>query len=222
LESSINEDSVYAGARLLAVADGIGDPLGGDIASQTMVAALADLDDVDPGEDILGKLDAAVRAGNYTIRALRSPDYAGMGTTLTAILFAGNRFGLAHIGGSRGYLLRDGELTQITTDEIATGPMVDHGRHYAGERSLMMRRLRGGHELPTLTMREARAGDRYLLCTHGLSDWVGDPTIREGLQISDTAKSAVTLIEMALRNGAADNITVVVADVLDVGVKIPT
>jgi serine/threonine protein phosphatase PrpC/predicted Ser/Thr protein kinase len=195
-----NEDSVYAGARLLAVADGIGDPLGGDLASQLMIGALAGLDDEEPGENILGKLDAAVRIGRTAIgtAAHTNPDYAGMGTTLTAVLFAGNRLGLAHVGGSRGYLLRDGELTRITTDGIA-----------------MMRPM--GDARPTLTMREARAGDRYLLCTHGLSDYIGDRTIREKLQVPDIAKSASTLIELALRSGGGDNVTVVIAEVIDIG-----
>src|SRR6185312_12736375 len=109
---------------------------------------------------------------------------AGMGTTLTAILFAGKRFGLAHIGGSRAYLLRDHELTQLTKDD--------------------MRRLRGD-EIPTLTMRDAGAGDRYLLCTHGLSDFVDDRTIRQALEEADAASTADRLIELALRGGGTHN-----------------
>ena len=142
-----------------------------------------------------------------------------MGTTLTAILFAGNRLGLVHIGDSRGYLLRDGELAQITKDDTFVQTLVDEGRitaeeaHSHPQRSLIMRALTGHEVEPTLIMREARAGDRYLLCSDGLSDPVSHDTILEALQI-DVAESADRLIELALRGGP-DNVTVVVADVID-------
>ena len=100
-----NEDSVYAGARLLALADGMGGHAAGEVASQLVIAALAHLDDDEPGGDLLSKLDAAVREGNSAIAAHveADPELEGMGTTLTAILFDGNRLGLVHIGDSRGY-----------------------------------------------------------------------------------------------------------------------
>ena len=218
-----NEDSVYAGARLLALADGMGGHAAGEVASQLVIAALAHLDDDEPGGDLLGKLDAAVRAGNSAIAAQveMEPDLEGMGTTLTAILFAGNRLGLVHIGDSRGYLMRDGELAQITKDDTFVQTLVDEGRitaeeaHSHPQRSLIMRALTGHEVEPTLTMREARAGDRYLLCSDGLSDPVSDETILEALQIPDVAESAYRLIELALRGGGPDNVTVVVADVVD-------
>jgi PPM family protein phosphatase len=218
-----NEDSVYAGARLLALADGMGGHAAGEVASQLVIAALAHLDDDEPGGDLTGKLDEAVRAGNAAIAAQveMEPDLEGMGTTLTAILFAGNRIGLVHIGDSRGYLLRDGELTQITKDDTFVQTLVDEGRitreeaHSHPQRSLIMRALTGHEVEPTLTIREARAGDRYLLCSDGLSDPVSDETILEALQIPDVAESAYRLIELALRGGGPDNVTVVVADVVD-------
>jgi len=218
-----NEDSVYAGARLLALADGMGGHAAGEVASQLVIAALAHLDDDEPGGDLLAKLDSAVRAGNAAIAAQveMEPDLEGMGTTLTAILFDGNRIGLVHIGDSRGYLLRDGELTQITKDDTFVQTLVDEGRitreeaHSHPQRSLIMRALTGHEVEPTLTMREARAGDRYLLCSDGLSDPVSDETILEALQIPDVAESAYRLIELALRGGGPDNVTVVVADVVD-------
>ncbi|OBA69358.1 serine/threonine protein phosphatase [Mycobacterium sp. 1554424.7] len=218
-----NEDSVYAGARLLALADGMGGHAAGEVASQLVIAALAHLDDDEPGGDLLAKLDAAVRAGNAAIAAQveMEPDLEGMGTTLTAILFDGNRIGLVHIGDSRGYLLRDGELVQITKDDTFVQTLVDEGRitreeaHSHPQRSLIMRALTGHEVEPTLTMREARAGDRYLLCSDGLSDPVSDETIHEALQIPDVAESAYRLIELALRGGGPDNVTVVVADVVD-------
>lgn len=218
-----NEDSVYAGARLLALADGMGGHAAGEVASQLVIAALAHLDDDEPGGDLLGKLDNAVRAGNSAIAAQveAEPELEGMGTTLTAILFAGDRIGLVHIGDSRGYLLRDGELTQITKDDTFVQTLVDEGRitreeaHSHPQRSLIMRALTGHEVEPTLTMREARAGDRYLLCSDGLSDPVSDETILEALQIPDVAEAAYRLIELALRGGGPDNVTVVVADVVD-------
>jgi protein phosphatase len=218
-----NEDSVYAGARLLALADGMGGHAAGEVASQLVIAALAHLDDDEPGGDLLAKLDHAVRSGNAAIAAQveAEPELEGMGTTLTAILFAGDRIGLVHIGDSRGYLLRDGELTQITKDDTFVQTLVDEGRitreeaHSHPQRSLIMRALTGHEVEPTLTMREARAGDRYLLCSDGLSDPVSDETILEALQIPDVAEAAYRLIELALRGGGPDNVTVVVADVVD-------
>jgi serine/threonine protein phosphatase PrpC len=218
-----NEDSVYAGARLLALADGMGGHAAGEVASQLVIAALAHLDDDEPGGDLLAKLDTAVRSGNAAIAAQveMEPDLEGMGTTLTAILFAGSHLGLVHIGDSRGYMLRDGELTQITKDDTFVQTLVDEGRitreeaHSHPQRSLIMRALTGHEVEPTLTIREARAGDRYLLCSDGLSDPVSDETIHEALQIPDVAESAYRLIELALRGGGPDNVTVVVADVVD-------
>src|ERR1700741_2535151 len=218
-----NEDSVYAGARLLALADGMGGHAAGEVASQLVIAALAHLDDDEPGGDLLAKLDAAVRSGNSAIAAQveMEPELEGMGTTLTAILFAGNRIGLVHIGDSRGYLLRDGELTQIRRDDTFVQALVDEGRitreeaHSHPQRSLIMRALTGHEVEPTLTMREVRIGDRYLLCSDGLSDPVSDETILDALQIPDVTDRADRLIELALRGGGPDNVTVVVADVVD-------
>lgn len=218
-----NEDSVYAGARLLALADGMGGHAAGEIASQLVIAALAHLDDDEPGGDLLSKLDSAVREGNSAIAAHveADPELEGMGTTLTAILFAGNRLGLVHIGDSRGYLLRDGELTQITKDDTFVQTLVDEGRitaeeaHSHPQRSLIMKAITGHDVEPALIMREARAGDRYLLCSDGLTDPVSHDTILEALQIPEVADCADRLIELALRGGGPDNVTLVVADVID-------
>lgn len=218
-----NEDSVYAGARLLALADGMGGHAAGEVASQLMIAALAPLDEDDPGGDLLGKLESATRAGNASIadHVEEEPELEGMGTTLTAILFAGSRLGLIHIGDSRAYLLRDGELTQITRDDTFVQSLVDQGRITADQakthpqRSLIMRALTGNDIEPTLTMREARAGDRYLLCSDGLSDVVSQETIAETMAEGGERECADRLIELALRSGGPDNITVIIADVID-------
>ncbi|WP_137722858.1 PP2C family protein-serine/threonine phosphatase [Prescottella subtropica] len=220
-----NEDSVYAGARLLALADGMGGHAAGEVASQLMIAALAHLDDDEPGEDLLGKLDAATREGNATIadQVEEDPELEGMGTTLTAMLFTGSRLGLVHIGDSRAYLLRDDQLTQITRDDTFVQSLVDEGRitaeqaHTHPQRSLIMRALTGNEVEPTLTMREARAGDRYLLCSDGLSDPVSDETIANTMREGTHDECADRLIELALRSGGPDNVTVIVADVIDYG-----
>ena len=221
-----NEDSVYAGARLLALADGMGGHAAGEVASQLVIAALAHLDDDEPGGDLLSELNVAVHEGNTAIAAHveADPELEGMGTTLTAILFDGNRLGLVHIGDSRGYLLRDGELNQITKDDTFVQTLVDEGRitaeeaHSHPQRSLIMRALTGHEVEPTLIMREARVGDRYLLCSDGLSDPVSRETILDALQLPDVVESADRLIELALRGGGPDNVTVVVADVVDYGI----
>ncbi|MGU3501976.1 protein phosphatase 2C domain-containing protein [Mycobacterium sp. C31M] len=218
-----NEDSVYAGARLLALADGMGGHAAGEVASQLVIAALAHLDDDEPGGDLLNKLNVAVHEGNSAIAAHveADPELEGMGTTLTAILFAGARLGLVHIGDSRGYLMRDGELSQITKDDTFVQTLVDEGRitaeeaHSHPQRSLIMKALTGHEVEPTLIMREARVGDRYLLCSDGLSDPVSHDTIAEALQMPDVVDAADRLIELALRGGGPDNVTVVVADVVD-------
>src|SRR5882757_5865979 len=127
-----NQDSVYAGPRLLALADGMGGHAAGEVASKLVISALVPLDDDEPSDDLLGELREATEHGNEAITNLvaEQPDLEGMGTTLTAILFAGNRLGLVHIGDSRGYLLRDGELTQITKDDTFVQTLVDHaGTH---------------------------------------------------------------------------------------------
>ncbi|MDZ7885883.1 MAG: protein phosphatase 2C domain-containing protein [Mycobacterium sp.] len=218
-----NEDSVYAGARLLALADGMGGHAAGEIASQLIIGALAHLDDDEPGGDLLSKLADAVQEGNGAIAAHieADPELDGMGTTLTAILFAGNRLGLVHVGDSRAYLMRDGELNQITKDDSFVQTLVDEGRitaeeaHSHPQRSLIMKALTGHEVDPTLIMREAKVGDRYLLCTDGLTDPVSHDTIAEALQIPDVVEAADRLVELALRGGGPDNVTLVVADVVD-------
>ncbi len=114
-----------------------------------------------------------------------------------------------------------GSSTQITKDDTFVQTLVDEGRitaeeaHSHPQRSLIMRALTGHEVEPTLIMREARDGDRYLLCSDGLSDPVSHETILDALQIPDVAESADRLIELALRGGGPDNVTVVVADVVD-------
>jgi protein phosphatase len=219
-----NQDSVYAGPRLLALADGMGGHAAGEVASKVVIAALAPLDDDEPGDDLLSQLHDATAQGNSAISELVAgdPDLDGMGTTLTAVLFAGNRLGIAHIGDSRAYLMRDGQLTQITHDDTFVQSLIDEGRITAEEaashpqRSLLLRALTGHDFEPSLNIREARPGDRYLLCSDGLSSVVSSETLAEALRIPDPRSCADRLIELALRGGGPDNVTCVVADVVDI------
>ncbi|SDH56995.1 protein phosphatase [Lentzea fradiae] len=224
LVRSNNQDSVYAGPRLLAVADGMGGHAAGEVASKVVIASLAHVDDDEPGDDLLGKLRDAVAAGNGAISELvtSDPDLEGMGTTLTAILFAGNRLGLVHIGDSRAYLLREGTFAQITHDDTFVQSLIDEGRITPDEaathpqRSLLLRALTGHDFEPSLTVREARVGDRFLLCSDGLSGVVSMETLDEAIRIPDPQACADRMIELALKGGGPDNVTVIVADVEDV------
>jgi serine/threonine protein phosphatase PrpC len=218
-----NQDSVYAGPRLLAVADGMGGHAAGDVASKVVIAALEHLDDDTPSGDMLQALRRAVFDGSEHLREVirESPQLEGMGTTLTAILFAGGRLALCHVGDSRAYLVRDGQLAQITHDDTFVQTLIDDGRITAEEanshpqRSLLLRALNGQEVEPDLSMREARAGDRYLLCSDGLSGVVSEETLAEALKDPDPQSTADRLIELALRSGGPDNITVIVADVVE-------
>src|SRR5690349_5425123 len=220
-----NQDAVYAGPRLLALADGMGGHAAGEVASSLVISALAPLDEDQPGDDLLAELREATFEGNAAItrHVAESPDLEGMGTTLTAILFAGTRLGLVHVGDSRCYQLRDGSFAQITKDDTFVQSLIDEGRitedeaHTHPQRSLLLRAITGAEVEPSLTIREARAGDRYLLCSDGLSGPVSDETLAETLrQYQDPRECADRLIELALRGGGPDNITCIVADVLDV------
>src|SRR5215211_6847210 len=218
-----NQDSVYAGPRLLAVADGMGGHAAGDVASKVVIAALEHLDDDAPSGDMLQALRQAVFEGSEHLREFirDSPQLEGMGTTLTAILFAGGRLALCHVGDSRAYLLRDGQFSQITHDDTFVQTLIDDGRITAEEanshpqRSLLLRALNGQDVEPDLSMREARAGDRYLLCSDGLSGVVSEETLADALKDPDPQSTADRLIELALRSGGPDNITVIVADVVE-------
>ncbi len=220
-----NQDAVYAGPRLLALADGMGGHAAGEVASSLVISALAPLDEDDPGDDLLAELREATVEGNAAItrHVADAPDLEGMGTTLTAILFAGSRLGLVHIGDSRAYQLRDDVLSQITKDDTFVQSLIDEGRiteeeaHTHPQRSLLLRAITGQDIEPSLTMREARPGDRYLLCSDGLSGVVSDETLAETLiNYRDPRECADRMIELALRGGGPDNITCIVADVVDI------
>ncbi|RFS82587.1 serine/threonine-protein phosphatase [Actinomadura spongiicola] len=218
----VNEDSALAGPRLLAVADGMGGHPHGDVASRTAVATLAGLP---LSGDLVAVLSAGVTevAARLDALARQNPDLAGMGTTLTALAWdePGRRFAVAHIGDSRAYVLRGGDLFQLTRDHTMVQSLVDGGqltraeaaRHPKG--SMLVRALQsGGSAQPDLFWHDALPGDRYLLCSDGVSGFLTPEAIRDAL--ADAARPAdgvASLIGLANGAGGQDNITCVVADV---------
>lgn len=229
LVRSNNEDSAVASPHLLALADGMGGHAAGEVASQLMITSLYVLENtlsqgVEPsGERLLTMLAEAMDDGNRAIAAHvdDNPTQEGMGCTLTTMLFDGASLGVCHVGDSRGYLLRDGTLTQITKDDTFVQSLVDEGKlapedvSSHPQRSLILKALTGRPVEPTLSLREAQPGDRYLLCSDGLSDPVSFDTIRDVLATGTPEEAGSQLINLALRGGGPDNVTVVVADVVD-------
>ncbi|MBI8989759.1 protein phosphatase 2C domain-containing protein [Corynebacterium meridianum] len=218
-----NEDSAYAGPHLLALADGMGGHAAGEIASQLMIDHLRPLD-ADPGDnDMLALLGSLADDGNRSIaeEVRRNPNTEGMGTTLTALLFAGHRMALCHVGDSRGYRLRDGKLDQITTDDTFVQSLVEEGKldpediSTHPQRSLILKAYTGRPVEPHLRFIDTRPGDRFLLCSDGLSDPVTHSTIEETLRAGTPTEAARRLVDLALRSGGPDNVTVVVADIID-------
>jgi PPM family protein phosphatase len=228
-----NEDSAYAGPRLLAIADGMGGHAAGEVASAVAISAIAPLDrqNLISDDDMLNALADAVDSARATLHdmSVSDPAVEGMGTTLTAMLWAGARVAVCHIGDSRAYLLRDGDLYQITRDHTLIQSLVDEGRLSPAaaanhpQRSLIMRALQGSTDAdPDLAMHDAVLGDRYLLCSDGLTDVVGDEAVHHILSTVPDAEDAVNqLIALAIRNGGPDNITCIVADVVDSAGPVP-
>ena len=218
-----NEDAVYGGPRLLAVADGMGGHAAGEVASAAVIEALRPLDTQVPAGELLNALDHAVRRANSALSDIvkADPSLQGMGTTLTALLWSGSQLGLVHIGDSRAYLVRDGEMFQITQDHTLVQSLLDDGKITAEEvashpqRFMLLRALDGGNFEPDLQLREARPGDRYLLCSDGLHQVVAaDALARVLLTVTDPDQAAADLIALAIDGGGPDNVSCIVADVV--------
>ena len=223
LVRSNNEDAAHAGHHVVALADGIGGMPAGELASSIVVRALAALDAESPASEAEAALRDTVEAANKTIQELSEADVRrdGMGTTVTALMLSGDQVALINVGDSRCYLVRDGELQRLTKDDTFVQALVDEGlltpaeaRHHP-RRSIVTQALQGMPYEATSTTRPARPGDRFLLCSDGLSDMVTDEAIGLTLQIHpDLDQCARSLIRLALEAGASDNVTVVVADVV--------
>ncbi|MGW7722771.1 MerR family transcriptional regulator [Streptomyces canus] len=223
LVRAANQDTAHAGARLLAIADGYG-PAGAP-ASSAAVAALRFLDTADlPAGNVLNLLADAVHGATEAVRDVAGTDENG--TTLTALLWTGSRLALVHIGDSRAYLLRGGALFRITHDHTVVQSLIDEGRLTAEEavihpqRALLLKALTTG--TPDLKLHDAEPGDRYLLCSDGLSGVVPDTTIRELLATATAPDTAVhSLVDAANTAGGPDNVSCVVADVVETAARTP-
>jgi PPM family protein phosphatase len=219
-----NQDSGFASENLLVVADGVGGAARGDVASSTAVQILRRLDTA-PSGDLLEALAGAIHRAHDRIAELvdEDPELEGTSTTVTAALFDGQRVGIGHVGDSRGYLLRDGEISQLTKDHTFVQSLIDEGRITEEEsrshphRNLILRAVDGVHETdPDLFTIELVAGDRLLLCSDGASGVLDDGRLADILGTGTVDYAAVELVRAALEAGSSDNVTCVVADVLAV------
>jgi serine/threonine protein phosphatase PrpC len=208
-----NEDSVYAGRRLFAVADGMGGHAAGEVASAAVIGSLRAQDREVAPDALLEVLGRAVAEANAEVarRAAEDPARLGMGTTLTAMFWSGDRVAVGHIGDSRGFRLRDGQLLQITEDHVLERLVFDAGSLLG---PVLSRFLDGSPRSPDLVVRELRPGDRYLLCSDGLSPVVAVAAIRDVLVVAaDPAEAVRRLVGLAEDAGGPDNISVIVIDV---------
>lgn len=220
-----NQDSGYAGRQLFVVADGMGGHAGGDIASAIAVKRIMEADrPFTSAHDAEFALQSALVAANSLIAetVFDHPELTGMGTTVTAIVRVGNQLALAHIGDSRLYLYRSGVLEQVTVDHTFVQRLVDSGRITAEEaavhprRSVLMRVLgdvEASPEIDTAVV-DIEPGDRWMLCSDGLSSYVTDEKIAAVLSsVPSPRDAAERLVRESLDQGAPDNVTVVIADV---------
>jgi len=224
-----NEDSAFSSAQLIAVADGMGGHAAGEVASRIAVQVLEKLAptlaatdiDEDSVEDLLmhslHSIDAEIAAV-----ADEEIEKRGMGTTLTALLIRDNRIALLHVGDSRCYRLRGNTLEQLSNDHTVIQELLDQGAISQAEavehpqRSMLTQALRGdGDVTPVLQMYEVKMGDRYLLCSDGLSGVLTDKEIKIGLKKSDKDEAVKFLNDATYINGAPDNVTILIADISD-------
>ena len=218
-----NQDSGYVGPWLLAVCDGVGGAARGDIASSTAIQQLRRLDE-QPSEDLLGQVAGALHRAHDRIGELVDEDPAlnGTSTTATVALFDGTRLGMGHVGDSRAYLFRNGAITQLTKDHTFVQTLIDEGRITEEEsrvhphRNLILKALDGIHEAePDLFHVELAAGDRLLLCSDGASGSLADGRLADILSTGGPDYAAVELVRASLEAGSTDNVTCLVADVVD-------
>jgi len=220
-----NQDSGYVGPWLLAVCDGVGGAARGDVASATAISQLRRID-VPPADDpehqLLARVAGALHRAHDRIGELVDEDPAlnGTSTTATVALFDGARVGMGHVGDSRAYLYREGEITQLTSDHTFVQTLIDEGRITEDEarvhphRNLILKALDGVHEAePDLFVIELTAGDRLLLCSDGASGVLTDGRMADILASGSPDYAAIELVRASLEAGSSDNVTCLVADV---------
>lgn len=218
-----NQDSAYISPTMLVVADGMGGAAAGDLASAVAIKELQAVDGSHTGEDMLTAFDDAIASAGQQIAALVKSDHSldGMGSTVCGLMFDGSSLGLANIGDSRAYSYRDGILTRLTRDHSWVQTLVDEGRITEAEaldhphRSLILRVVNGQPQhLPDLELVEGTEGDRLLICSDGLCGMVTDADI-EARMAGDLPDVMTSLIELAHEAGGQDNITIILADIVD-------
>jgi PPM family protein phosphatase len=221
-----NQDSGYASPHLLVVADGMGGAAAGDLASAVAIDTIRKVESPTTGEDMLAALALAIDQANDKIAELVASDLSleGMGTTVTGATFDGSNLGLGHIGDSRAYLLRDDHLERLTHDHTWVQSLVDDGKISEADaamhphRSLLLKVLNGQPTNdPDLANVQVMAGDRLLFCSDGVCGLIDDDAIQAALQLPDLNDAAERLIAESLQQGGIDNITVIVADVVESG-----
>ncbi len=221
-----NEDCAHAGPRVLAVADGLGGHPGGERASAIAVGALRALEGGDGHADLIAALDRAITQAGHELRVLveSEPALEGLGTTITAMLWSGAQLALGHIGDSRAYLLRDGEMVRLTEDHtyvqslVAEGQISEQEASSHPQRQLLLRVLSGATDpQPDLSLHAVQAGDRYLLCTDGLHGVLTAARLQEAARAPADPEQVVSdLISLARSAGGPDNAACAVADIVAV------
>ena len=218
-----NQDSGYAGPYLLAICDGVGGAARGDLASSTAIAQLRKLDAA-PDEDLLGLVAGALHRAHDAIADLveEEPALNGTSTTASVGLFDGQRLGVGHVGDSRGYLMRGGELKQITHDHTFVQTLIDEGRiseeesHTHPHRNLILQAVDGFSNLePDLEIIELEIGDRLLFCSDGASGFLSLGQLADILSGGSVDFAAVELVRRSLEAGSTDNVTCIVAEVVE-------
>jgi protein phosphatase len=225
-----NQDSGYAGRHLLVIADGVGGAARGDIASSAAVDAIRKLDAAPvhaadgARDDSLGALSATIHLAHDRLAEIveAHPELEGTSTTVTAAVFDGTHLQVGHVGDSRGYLLRAGALQGLTTDHTLVQSLVDEGRITEEEarvhphRNLILKAVDGVHEPdPDLFSVAVEPGDRILLCSDGCSGVLEPDRMAELLGGGPLDEAAGALVRASLEAGSSDNVTVVLAEVLE-------
>jgi protein phosphatase len=219
-----NQDSAFLGPTCMLVADGVGGAAAGEVASATTAYAVSASALSRAGEDPAAVLRDAIGLAQAQVHAgvLADPTREGMATTLTALLTDGTRFVLAHLGDSRGYVFRDGELTRVTRDHTYVQQLLEEGRLAEDDvahhpwRNVVLRTVNASEEaVPDILALHLRSGDRVLLASDGLTDLVAESVIAETLAQRSDDDAVSALVAAALGRGGRDNVTCLLATVVE-------
>ena len=220
-----NEDSAIISQNVIAVADGMGGHAGGEVASALAIQGISRLHDFSHSSpEITEKFLQEVTHINHAIEraVIENPDLAGMGTTLTALIATAEKIVLLHIGDTRCYRIRKNKITQLSTDHTLIQELLDQKAITENEikthpqRSLLTQALMGRDDLqPEIEVIDAKPGDRFLLCSDGLTGEIGEAELLTALVINDREIALDTLMKAVLEAGAPDNVTIIVADLVE-------